>query len=159
MTWLLTTLWFLSSVLSDEVSHIPFFYLKRFTFVNCSWFVLYNNDCIEKKTKPSVAWLFNDLFQIQLCICVFFVFLIFFCFVFVCFFFACSCLFYCAFIVNYLSNNNKTTYRNLFCDPKSLTVVYIEKNIHVCTKRINSIISISQNTFMCKLRVRHGENI
>lgn len=50
-------------------------------------------------------------------------------------------------------------YRNLFCDPKSLTVVYIEKNIHVCTKRINSIISISQNTFMCKLRVRHGENI
>lgn len=127
-----------------------FFYLKRFTFVNCLWFVLYKNDCIEKKNKPSVAWLFNDLF----CFFKFFV-----CFVFVCFFFACSYLFYCAFIVNYLSNNNKTTYRNLFCDPKSLTVVYIEKNIHVCTKRINSIISISQNTFMCKLRVRHGENI
>lgn len=136
-----------------------FFYLKRFTFVNCSWFVLYKNDCIEKKTNQVLLDFLTIFFKYSCVFAYFFVFLIFFGFVFVCFFFACSCLFYYAFIVNYLSNNNKTMYRNLFCDPKSLTVVYIEKNIHVCTKRINSIISISQNTFMCKLRVRHGENI
>lgn len=102
-----------------------FFYLKRFTFVNCSWFVLYKNDCIEKKIKQVLLDFLTIFFKYSCVFAYFLFFLKFFvCFVFVCFFFACSCLFYYAFIVNYLSNNNKTTYRNLFCDPKSLTVEY-----------------------------------